>query len=72
VASIEPDSPAARGGLRDGDLIVAFAGQPTAGIDDLHHLLTEDRAGQVHTLEVMRGTERLTLSVEPVIRSPAR
>jgi S1-C subfamily serine protease len=70
VASIEADSPAARAGLKDGDLIVSFAGQPTAGIDDLHRLLTEDRAGQAHPLVVMRGTERLTLSVEPIIKSP--
>ncbi|HVT09902.1 MAG TPA: trypsin-like peptidase domain-containing protein [Polyangia bacterium] len=70
VASVEADSPAARAGLRDGDLIVSFAGQATAGIDDLHRLLTEERAGQTHPLVVMRGTERLTLSVEPVIRSP--
>lgn len=70
VASIEAGSPAARAGLREGDLVVGFAGQPTAGIDDLHRLLTEDRAGAAHPLEVMRGTERLTLSVEPAIRSP--
>jgi S1-C subfamily serine protease len=69
VASIEPGSPAERGGLRDGDLIVGFAGQATAGIDDLHRLLTEDRAGQLHPLEVMRGSERLTLTVEPAIRA---
>jgi S1-C subfamily serine protease len=70
VASVEPDSPAARAGLREGDLIVAFAGQPTAGIDDLHRLLTEDRAGAAHPLIVMRGRERLTLSVQPIIRAP--
>ncbi len=70
VASIEAGSPAARAGLREGDLIVGFAGQPTAGIDDLHRLLTEDRAGAPHALAVMRGAERLTLSVEPSIRTP--
>ncbi len=70
VASLEADSPAARAGLREGDLIVGFAGQPTAGIDDLHRLLTEDRAGSSHSLEVMRGAERLTLSVEPAVRTP--
>jgi len=70
VASVEADSPAARAGLREGDLIVGFADQPTAGIDDLHRLLTEDRAGRVHPLTVMRGRERLTLSVQPTIRAP--
>ncbi|HVZ86570.1 MAG TPA: trypsin-like peptidase domain-containing protein [Polyangia bacterium] len=68
VASVEADGPAARAGLRDGDLIVAFADQPTAGIDDLHRFLTEDRAGKVAPLSVLRGTERLTLQVAPTIR----
>ena len=70
VAGVEPNSPGERAGLRDGDMIVGFDGQPIAGIDDLHRLLTEERAGQAHPLVVMRGTERLALSVEPVIRSP--
>ena len=70
VGSIEPGSPAARAGLRDGDLILAFAGQSTAGVDDLHRLLTEDRAGQEYPLAIVRGTERLTLTVQPAIRTP--
>jgi len=70
VASVEAGSPGARAGLREGDLIVEFTGQSTAGIDDLHRLLTEDRAGRVHPLTVMRGRERLTLSVQPTIRAP--
>jgi S1-C subfamily serine protease len=68
VVSVEPASPAARAGLHDGDLIVAFDGKPTTGIDDLHRLLTEERAGRRTSLEVIRGSERHTLSVEPAVR----
>src|SRR6202012_1506297 len=39
VLSIEEGSPAKRAGLREGDIIVALAGHPVAGIDDLHRLL---------------------------------
>ena len=31
--------------LEEGDVIVGFAGQPVGGIDDLHRLLTTERAG---------------------------
>jgi S1-C subfamily serine protease len=65
VVSLEPDSPARRAGLSEGDLIIGFAERPVAGIDDLHKLLTEERVGQGAPLEVIRRTERLTLQVVP-------
>jgi S1-C subfamily serine protease len=50
VVSLEPDSPARRAGLSEGDLII---------------LLTEERVGQGAPLEVIRRTERLTLHIVP-------
>jgi membrane-associated protease RseP (regulator of RpoE activity) len=40
---VEDASPAQRGRLREGDVIVALEGQPVAGVDDLHRLPTEVR-----------------------------
>jgi S1-C subfamily serine protease len=65
VVSLEPDSPAQRAGVLEGDLIIGFAGQPVGGIDDLHKLLTEELVGQGAPLEVIRGTDRLRLLVVP-------
>ena len=65
VIWLEPDSPARRAGLSEGDLIIGFAGRPVAGIDDLHKLLTEERVGQGAPLEAIRRTERLTLQIVP-------
>src|SRR5437867_8085985 len=45
VVSIEPDSPARQARLAERDVIVGFAGQPVAGIDDLHKKLTGERVG---------------------------
>ena len=65
VVSFEGNSPAKNAGLREGDIIVAFDDHPTAGIDDLHKLLSEDRIGHKSTLVVVRGTEKLNFEVVP-------
>src|SRR3984893_10591508 len=65
VVSFEGNSPARNAGLREGDIIVGFDDHPTAGIDDLHKLLTEERIGHKSSLVVTRGTEKLRLEVIP-------
>src|SRR3989449_4204418 len=65
VISFESDSPARKGGLREGDIIVGFDDHPIAGIDDLHKLLTEERIGRKSSLTVIRGTDKLTIDVKP-------
>jgi len=71
VVSVEPGSPASLAGVRDGDIIVGLDGQPVAGSDDLHRLLIADRIGRAQALSVIRGSERVTVTVTPS-ESPAR
>jgi S1-C subfamily serine protease len=65
IVSFEGISPARNGGLREGDIIIGFEDHPTAGIDDLHKLLTEERIGKKSSLMVIRGTDKLTIEVTP-------
>jgi len=65
VGTVEPDSAAARAGLRAGDIVLGLDGEIIAGADDLVRALTGDRIGRAVALEVLRGTERLALSVVP-------
>ncbi len=66
VVSVEEKSPAAIAGLKDGDVVLAFAGEAVTGVDDLHRLLTEDRIGVTQTLSILRSAERRQLTVVPV------
>jgi S1-C subfamily serine protease len=71
VVSVEKDSPAARAGLRDGDVVLSFDGQAVTGIDDLHRLLTADRIGSEAALTILRSAERRQLTVVPSERRAA-
>jgi S1-C subfamily serine protease len=65
VSEVEPGSPAAIAGLRPGDTIVGFKGQPIATIDDLHKRLVASEIGVPSPLMVLRGTEKLFRIVVP-------
>jgi S1-C subfamily serine protease len=65
VLSAEPNSPAQKTVLREGDVIIALEGQPVAGVDDLHRVLSDVRAGVKAELTILRGTEKLTLGIVP-------
>lgn len=65
VAGIEPGSPAANSELREGDVIVAFNGEPVRGIDDLHRNLVGAAIGTAVRLTVIRHTEKLDLTLVP-------
>ena len=69
VVSVEADSPAAIAGLKDGDVVLAFAGTPVTGVDDLHHLLTEEKIGEPTAIAILRSARRRQLTVLPTERT---
>jgi S1-C subfamily serine protease len=65
VTSIEPKSPAATAGLRDGDVVIGCGDEAMTAVGDLLRYLTDERVGVPTVLAVLRGNERRQLTVVP-------
>jgi serine protease Do len=63
IREVTQDTPAARAGLAQGDLIVAAAGQPMRTPDDLFDALQAAGAGGTIELTVVRGTEERAIQI---------
>jgi S1-C subfamily serine protease len=65
IADIAAASPAERAGLAKGDVLLRFAGEALRGVDDLHRLLTIERAQTEVTIEILRAGRLLTRTIIP-------
>ncbi|WP_343639108.1 DegQ family serine endoprotease [Roseateles sp.] len=63
VANVEDNGPAARAGLRSGDVILGFKGQKIVSSGDLPALVDQSLPGDKVDVEVWRAGKRETLSV---------
>jgi putative serine protease PepD len=63
VVTVQRASPAAKAGVRAGDIIDAVDGRPLRGVNDLTATVSARRPGQAMTLAVRRHGRRLTLHV---------
>ncbi|PSN15101.1 serine protease [filamentous cyanobacterium CCP5] len=63
VIRVMPDTPAAAGGLRRGDVILAIDGQPVTSADQLQLKVENSRINQVLRVRIQRGDSTQTLSV---------
>jgi S1-C subfamily serine protease len=71
ATAVVPKGPASVAGVEEGDVIIGFAGQPVGGIDDLHRLLTTERAGKPQNVSLLRGTALKHLMIVPQERNEA-
>jgi len=63
VVGVEDGSPAGRGGLIVGDILVTLDGQPVEDTDDLLVLLGSDRVGRAVPVKLVRGGELEELEI---------
>ena len=62
---VRDNSPASRAGLKAGDKIVKLAGKGVRNAMDYTYVLGSMKPGQEYEVEIIRGTERMTLKVIP-------
>lgn len=65
VVRVEPGSPARLAGLSEGDIIVAFKGQPISGVDELLRKLVAAEIGIASVLTVLRQIEKIEIHITP-------
>ena len=64
VDGIEPDSPAAKAGIKEKDVITQYDGQPVEGAVQFRRLIRETPPGRSITLEISRAGSLQNISVE--------
>ena len=67
VNQMQRSSPAYNGGLRPGDVIVSFNGQPVEDPSQLLHLISDAKVGTTATVGVLRQGRLITLKI-PVVQ----
>jgi S1-C subfamily serine protease len=65
ATAVAANGAASIAGMMEGDVIVGFAAQPVGGIDDLHRLLTTERAAKPQNVSLLRGTALKHLMIVP-------
>jgi serine protease Do len=71
VRLVEEDTPAARAGIEQGDLIVEAGGREARSADDLYEALEAAGEGGSLSLKVVRGTEERSVSVSLADSEPS-
>jgi S1-C subfamily serine protease len=65
VVEVVPGGPAARAGLRVGDLLISAAGRPVTGAQDLQKLMFSDAIGRPLAITVLRNDALVDVIAEP-------
>jgi serine protease Do len=63
VADVQPNTPAAAGGVKAGDVIVEFSGKPVTSPQELQGAVEQSTIGNKEALTVMRNGKETKLSV---------
>ncbi len=68
LSGVKADSPAEKAGLKGGDIIVSLGGQKIENIYDYTAVLGVLKIGKTVEIEILRGSDHLTLAITPASR----
>jgi S1-C subfamily serine protease len=68
VDEVVSDGPAGRAGVRVGDRIVGVDELPTPDVDTLHRVLGGERIGRAVQVDLLRGAQKMALTLVPAVR----
>jgi serine protease Do/serine protease DegQ len=63
LSEVSPDGPAARAGLRHGDVVIAFNGRPVASRDQMRLAIAQSLPGATVTLKIIREGQEQDVDV---------
>ena len=63
LPAVDPSSPAAKAGIKDGDIITAVGGQTIDTNHPLDAVISQFAPGQTVTVDILRGTTKLSVQV---------
>jgi serine protease Do len=66
IQSATPNLPAARAGVRKGDIVVAVDGQPTPTFENLTQTMSKYNVGDTITVDIRRGGKSMKLKIDLV------
>jgi serine protease Do len=69
VSQVTDHTPAAKAGLKEGDIVKSFNGKPVANGDELVALVSETPVGTKVPISVLRGDKTLDLTIEVADRA---
>ncbi len=65
ATSVTPEGPAAKAGIKAGDIIVEIAGKAVPNLNTYMAVMVQQKAGQAIEVGVMRGDKKVVLKVTP-------
>lgn len=64
ISDVQENSPAEKGGIKAGDIVVEYNGKPVRDVNHLRNIVAQTKAGEKAEVKVLRDGKEKTLTIE--------